>query len=90
MDFRSAVVNRLVIALLVLQAASNVLLLTLNAFNAASEAQFMILLGVNLIALDMVIYVYLSNKLGSTVKLKWMAGGGLMITLFLSIAILLR
>lgn len=87
MDFRSIVVRRVVVGALVAQAATCAFLLTLNAFNAVSEAQFMLLLGVNLISLDMVIYAYLTARLGGSTRLRWMAGGGLMILAFLATAI---
>lgn len=89
MDFRNTVIKRVVMALLMAQAATCAFLLTLNAFNAVSEAQFMLLLGVNLIALNMVIYVYISVRLEDVVKLKWLAGGVIMILLFLTTAIFL-
>lgn len=87
MDFRNILIKRAVMALLIAQAATCAFLLTLNAFNAVSEAQFMLLLGVNLISLDIVIYVYLTVSLDGMVKLKWIGGGVLMILLFLGTAI---
>lgn len=82
-EYKRVLVGRMIIALLVVQGVCSAVLLSLDALSAVSESQFTLLLGVNLVALDMVIYVYRTAKLNDPIKSYWIAAGFALILVLL-------
>lgn len=80
---------QLVLFLLLLQGTATVTLWTLNPTDAASQAVFAILLGIDLLAFAMVAYLYRTEKSGAGFSRTWvLLGCGMSVVLLL--AVLLR
>ncbi len=81
--------HRIVIFLLLLQGTATVTLWTLNPTDAASQAVFATLLGIDLLAFAMMSYLYRSEKRGTAFGRAWvLVGCGMFVVLLF--AVLLR
>lgn len=82
MDFRNAIYTRLIIVLLVIQAVCGTLLLSFNPLSQAGQARFALVLGMDLVALYLVVYLYNTVKMNDPVN-GYMVGGGFAFIAFL-------
>jgi hypothetical protein len=77
---------RIVALLLLLQATATVTLWTLNPTDAASQALFAVLLGIDLLAFALVSYLYRMEKTGTRFNRGWvLVGCGMFLILLLAV-----
>ncbi len=81
--------HSIVLFLLLLQGTATVTLWTLNPTDAASQAVFATLLGIDLLAFAMMSYLYRSEKTGAAFGRGWVLVGCGMLVILLA-AVLLR